>query len=87
MVGNGCTHPSECYDNIYHSKHFYKYLYEKGWIDEDYYTEYRGACAYDWSSKDCIAQQKLLYDRFRLTGADIYNIYGKCFNQTYPVKM
>lgn len=59
-------------------------MFEKGWIDEDYYDEYKSACTFNWDSDGCVAMQKLLYERFRLTGADIYNIYGKCFNQTYP---
>lgn len=87
MVGNACTHPSECYEPVYESRHFYKYLYERGWIDEDYYDEYRSACAAGWNTPSCLTQQKKLYDLFRSTGADIYNIYGKCFNQTYPPKM
>jgi hypothetical protein len=53
----------------------------------DYYDEYRAACAWNWDSDACVAQQKKLYEGFRATGADVYNIYGKCFNQTYPAKM
>ena len=87
MVGNPCTHPDECYNHKYYSKYVYKYLYEKGWIDEDIYATYRSACLMNWESETCLAQQKALYDLFRSTGADIYNIYGKCFNQTYPPKM
>ena len=40
-----------------------------------------------WNTTECETQQKKLYDFFRSTGADIYNIYGKCFNQTYPPTM
>lgn len=83
-IGNGCTHPTECGVEVnYYSRYQYEFLHQRGFISDDSWLEYWSRCAMAWESEDCVTQQKRLKDEFIATGADIYNIFGKCYNQTH----
>lgn len=85
-VGNGCTHPTECgYEYV--SYYQVEYMHQRGFVTDESWKEFRDYCTFNYNSDSCLAQQKRLIADFRSTGADIYNIYGPCYNQTYPPKL
>jgi serine carboxypeptidase-like clade 2 len=84
-VGNGCTHPSECGVEVnFYSRYQYEFLHRRGFISDDSWQDYWSRCALAWLDEECIAQQKRLKDEFIATGADIYNVFGKCYTQPKP---
>jgi len=62
-------------------------MYQRGFLTDESWKEFRNYCLLSFKSPGCLAQQKRIRADFQATNADIYNIYGPCYNQTYPQKM
>jgi hypothetical protein len=86
LIGNACTHPYECYTAKYYSRFTTEFLYTRGFIDDDVYNRYQSACLTSETSSSCVNLQKLISDNFVNCGANIYNIYAKCYKPVYPPK-
>lgn len=81
MVGNGCTHPSECYTGKYISRYQTDFLYTRGFIDNADYSEYWSTCvtADNERSTACEKIQLKIETAFLASKANIYNLYGICY--------
>lgn len=81
LVGNGCTHPEECYTAKYLSKFQVEFMYTRGYIDAAIYSQYISACvdSYNEKSPECEANQTKIQNSFYASKANIYNVYGVCY--------
>ena len=87
LIGNACTAPEECSTSAYYSRYTSEFLYTRGFMDEVQFTDYQHKCLQDEFSEStdaCLTAQKNIYNDFYNTGANIYNIYGKCYTPLYP---
>jgi hypothetical protein len=87
LLGNACTTREECYSSVYYSRFTAEFLFTRGFLDEPQYADYQRKCLqdeYSESTDPCIAAQKNIYFDFIATGANVYNIYAKCYKPVYP---
>ena len=84
LLGNACTHPYECYTATYYSRFSTDFWYTRGFIEDNLYNQYQHTCLLTESSSSCKAIQKTIRDNFVASGANIYNIYAKCYKPVYP---
>lgn len=80
LIGNGCTHPTECYTAKYISRYQAEFRYTRGFIDTADYSQYVSSCVdIDEKSQACEQIQKKLYDGFYNTKANVYNVFDVCY--------
>lgn len=80
LLGNACTHPTECYTPSYLSRYQVEFLNTRGFVDAADYSHYQSACLdIDEKSKDCVDVQKKIHDDFYSSLANIYNVYDVCY--------
>lgn len=87
LIGNGCTKREECTTSTYYSRYTTEFFYTRGFLEEAQYTDYKNKCLINEDSESstlCISAQKNIYNNFISTGANIYNIYAKCYTPVYP---
>jgi serine carboxypeptidase-like clade 2 len=80
MVGNACTHPTECYDmGEGFSRYTTEFFFNHAFYSEQEYKTFQNACGKDFTSTLCNEVKAKLADKFEATNTSVYNLYNPCY--------
>lgn len=86
LVGNACTDPSECYNIPNNSMSIWQndFLYFHAMYSPQLRQQYAQSCQQGYDSPGCVSARTQIFTTFNVSGINLYDIYGICYNQPWP---